>query len=326
MPSRIFFLFLGTLLYNISFAQFAPPAGEPGSTAIHKDSSIIVGWAKTCSVNRGLMDISQPSLGVVSSGLPEHAVGAAGDGMAVTLGDAGTATLTFDYPIYNGIGADFAVFENAFGNIFLELAFVEVSSDGVNFVRFPAISNSDTTVQIGTFGSVDATLIHNLAGKYQANYGVPFDLEELAGDSAILNINAISHVRVVDVIGCIQEAYATRDSRGVKVNDPWSTPFAPGGFDLDAVGVIHSNANIAVTKIENENFDCYPNPISTGQSIEIKTTIQNYAATLYNLHGQVLWQEKNSPLLISTQNLIQGTYVLVVENQHQRFLRKILVI
>jgi hypothetical protein len=33
--------------------------------------------------------------------------------------------------------------------------------------------------------------------------------------------------------------YASCDSQGHQINDPWPTPFPTGGFDLDAVGVIH---------------------------------------------------------------------------------------
>ena len=54
------------------------------------------------------------------------------------LGDDGSLVLTFPAPIADGAGPDFAVFENAFSTEFLELAFVEVSSDGTNFTRFPA--------------------------------------------------------------------------------------------------------------------------------------------------------------------------------------------
>ena len=57
----------------------------------------------------------------------------------VSLGDGGSITLTFAHPLSDGTGPDLAVFENAFNDTFLELAFVEVSSDGANFVRFPAI-------------------------------------------------------------------------------------------------------------------------------------------------------------------------------------------
>ncbi|QQR94474.1 MAG: hypothetical protein IPJ93_11675 [Bacteroidota bacterium] len=119
-----------------SNGQFAPPASQPGTTAIHKDSSIIVSWATQCSIVRGWQDISNHSLGVCTIGDSTSALGMA-DGLdVVSLGDGGMATLTFANPIMNGSGWDFAVFENSFSETFLELAFVEVSSDGVNFFVF----------------------------------------------------------------------------------------------------------------------------------------------------------------------------------------------
>ena len=52
---------------------------------------------------------------------------------------------------------------------FLELDFVEVSSDGVNYFRFPATSYTDTTVQTGSFGSTDATKINKIIKDSGAN-------------------------------------------------------------------------------------------------------------------------------------------------------------
>jgi len=46
-------------------------------------------------------------------------------------------------------------------------------------------------------------------------------------------------VKVIDVIGTIDPQYASRDSFGNIVNDPYPTPFGSCGFDLDAVGVIN---------------------------------------------------------------------------------------
>ena len=48
--------------------------------------------------------------------------------------------------------------------------------------------------------------INNLAGKYRALYGTPFDLEELSDYQAI-NIDSITHIRVIDVVGSIKEKY-----------------------------------------------------------------------------------------------------------------------
>ncbi len=222
---------------------YAPAAGQPGSTAIYKDDPAFVGWASDCEVVRGLMDISDPSKGYASYGSADKAIGkAVGDSYdVVSLGDGGYATLTFDAPIYNGPGWDFAVFENGFSDTYLELGFVEVSSNGTDFFRFPSVSLTQTDTQVGGFGTLDPTNIHNLAGKYRQGYGTPFDLAELDGING-LDINNITHVRIVDVVGCIQDAYCTYDSQGHKINDPWPTAFSSGGFDLDAVGVIHQSA------------------------------------------------------------------------------------
>jgi hypothetical protein len=136
---------------NVSHAQFPPPAGQPGTTAIHKDSSAIRAWATGIEVTRGYINISDPTQthegsNYASFGVPENALGpATGNSVdVVSLGDGGVATLTFARPIKNGSGPDFCVFENAFSDTYLELAFVEVSSDGVRFVRFPAISLTQT--------------------------------------------------------------------------------------------------------------------------------------------------------------------------------------
>ena len=161
-------------------AQFHPPVGSTGTSAMHKDSSAFVGWAQQCIIQRGELDISNPSLGYASVGDGFSALGQAGVNGVVSLGDAGEATLTFEYTIYDGPGWDFAVFENSFNDSYLELAFVEVSSDGVNFQRFPAVSNTQDSIQIDGFGNIDATKINNLAGKYRSLYGTPFDLADLA--------------------------------------------------------------------------------------------------------------------------------------------------
>jgi hypothetical protein len=177
--TSILLIIIVNVLRYTAQGPFAPPVDSIGTSAIHKDSSVFVGWATQCTVIRGYQDIAQPSLGYVTAGLPENAVGLAGTNGVVSLGDGGSAIVTFSQPIMNGSGWDFAIFENAFQNTFLELAFVEVSSDGVTYFRFPSTSLTPFETQIGTFGEVDATLINNLAGKYRAQYGTPFDLEEL---------------------------------------------------------------------------------------------------------------------------------------------------
>lgn len=273
---RKLFIIMLAMVPMALWAQFAPAPGLPGTTAMHADSSAFVAWATDCVAEPGPMNITNPSAGTAGAGWPaSNVIGYPQGTMGVTcLGDGGRATVTFASPICNRPGPDFAVFENGFENAqmpgmyFLELGFVEVSSDGVNFFRFPAITYVQTETQLGGSGCINPTQIHNLASKYPAMYGTPFELDELP-DDPLLNKNNITYVRVVDVIGNIDPEYCTYDSEGHRVNDPWPTPFASCGMDLDAVGVIHDLAHFpapdeppyVVNPVEDVIFDAYPQTI-----------------------------------------------------------------
>lgn len=224
---------------------FSPGADQPGSSAVSNTHPDILSWATGFeNLVRGPVDIANPGLGDATFGTGAEAVGPASGvpSDVVSLGDGGQITLTFATPITDRPGADFAVFENGFqfgSDYFLELAFVEVSSDGTNFFRFDAVSLTQTSTQLGGFDPIDPTEINNLAGKYVAGFGTPFDLNELAGVSGLLDISNVTHVRVVDVVGSIDPAYRTLDSLGNTVNDPYATPFASSGMDLDGIAVLH---------------------------------------------------------------------------------------
>lgn len=275
--------------------SYAPPAGQAGSTAIHMDSSIFTGWATGIEVHRGYVYIEDTIFTAngsnrASFGDPLNALGKANGNSAdvVSLGDSGLAILTFDQPIMNGPGFDFAVFENSFSDDYLEFAFVEVSSDGNRFVRFPNHSEVQTQIQVHGFGLTDARRIHNLAGKYRAGYGTPFDLEELK-DSVGIDLNAITHIKIIDVIGSIG-LNATYDSYGNKINEPFSSPYESGGFDLDGVGVIHSYLSIHAASLTSIDF--FPNPARNSISLSLQ---ENMPAEImiYSPLGKLVFAEKN---------------------------------
>lgn len=307
-------------------AQFAGNASDKNNTnAIHRDSIIIIDWAKTCKVDRGPMDISNPELGLASAGEQNNAIGKASGNSIVSLGDGGSAILTFDPPIANGNGYDFAVFENSFSDTFLELAHVEVSSDGVNFFRFPSISNTSIDNQVYGFGSLDATKIHNLAGKFRVFFGTPFDLAELK-ETKDLDVMKITHVKIVDVIGSIDENLGSKDSKGNLINDPFPTPFPSGGFDLDAVGVIHNSTTVHSFSISNPTISIYPNPVYDKLNIQSDLPIQNVYIT--NLLGNIMYQEANmytSHAQIALNNYKKGIYLVYIQQNNNYYTTKIIV-
>jgi hypothetical protein len=304
---KVFVVLLFFMQTCFAYSQFAGPIGHVTSTAIHKDSVAFKSWANSCVVTRGYQDVANTSLGYVSVGVDTNGIGKAGDNPVVTLGDGGSATLTFPVPISDGIGADFAVFENAFDDGFLELAFVEVSSDGINYFRFPAVSNTQTQTQIGPYDYVgDATMINNLAGKYRALYGTPFDLNELQGISG-LDIQNITHVKIIDVVGSVNPLYASYDVNGNAINDPYPTSFPNGGFDLDAVGVINQAAVGFNKNEQNLNLSVFPNPTTDKLYLHLQNqkieTLQ-----LYDTKGQLLNTTKENH--IEMKKYESGVYIL----------------
>lgn len=287
MKALFTYIFLLLFLPFCIYAQFPGAAGTPGSTALVKDSSIFVAWAKQCAVYRGFQDISNTSLGYVSAGDSSFAIGQADGISVVSLGDGGHAIVTFEKPIKNGVGFDFAVFENAFIDEFLELAFVEVSSDGINYYRFKATSNTQTDVQVGPFDyNADPTLMNNLAGKYRAMYGTPFDLEEMTGIQG-LNVDSITHIKIIDVVGSINPLYGSFDQNNQIINEHFPTPFPQGGFDLDAVGVIHQQVN-GIKKPEATAFSISPNPFENDFFI-MEESISIASIKLLNSMGETVY-------------------------------------
>ncbi len=231
---------------------YPPAAGQTGSTAISKDSNIFISWAHGIEVNRGWQNIANPASGKVGFGLPGTALNqASNDHMdAISLGDSGEAVLTFDRPIVNADGFDFAVFGTSLNDTILELAKVSVSSDGVHFIEFPATSLTQQLTQITSADPLDPTNLNNVAGKYRFCYGTPFDLDEIA-DSNNIDLNRIHFVKVHDVVGSINPVYATYDIEGNIINEAWPTTYDSSGFDLESIGVINGGMPFFLGDFEN---------------------------------------------------------------------------
>ncbi|MBT8365406.1 MAG: hypothetical protein KJP23_11935 [Deltaproteobacteria bacterium] len=271
---------------TVAAGPYPPAADEAGSTAVWKGDPAFMAWASDYENY-----IVGPEVGSTWK-TPEKALGpAVGTSFdIVSLGRGGEITLIFDPPFKNGAGWDFAVFENSFSDVFLELAYVEVSSDGETFVRFD--NDSLTNSPVTGFGAIDPTNIDGYGGKYRQGYGTPFDLADLAIKNDVLSgavlLAAITHVRIVDIIG----DGSFFDSDGDVIYDPYPTSGSIG-FDLDAVGARYEkNASDPLTEIDP------PTLISPGDglaNVALNPTLETGPFSAQNLpvenyHARTHWQ------------------------------------
>ncbi|MGA2052292.1 MAG: hypothetical protein ABSH19_03165, partial [Opitutales bacterium] len=224
-----------------------------------------VGWATTvvdyAPANPGLIDSTWLYPNSAGNGSAPLGPATGNNFDVVSLGDLsttdiangaapGSITLAFNGSIVDGPGADFVVFGNAFilegtSSVFCKLAYVEVSSDGVNFVPFPSVDTNPepaTEAQYGyptewPYAVFDPTLIYNLAGKdenaYGESWGTPFDLDQLANSpqvlSGVLDLNNVRYVRLVEIPGSGNYT----DALGDPIYDAWLATGSPG-FELQA--------------------------------------------------------------------------------------------
>lgn len=173
------------------------------------------------------------------------------------LGVGGSLTLGFASPIVDGPGADFVAFENALtfgGGVFTEVAAVEVSTDGVNFARFPTryvgpqvAQPPFGTLPMGTFSGLVGGIptLTNVATNAIDPRDLPngggegFDLAELARDplvqSGAIDLGDVRFVRIVDV-----PAGLVQDSAGGLIFDHGG---ATGSADIDAIAVVRDQTD-----------------------------------------------------------------------------------
>ncbi len=229
----------------------------------------------------------------------------------------GTLTIRFKRPIADLDGADFVVFENAFqvqGSAphatLAELAYVEVSSDGQNFFRFPSVSLTPTP--IGPYSPIDPRDVYNLAGKHHNGYGkswgTPFDLSDLPS-SPLLNPSAITHLRLVDVPGY----GGFLDSLGNPIYDPHLT-FGSGGADIEAIGAI----SVPITFDQWPLLQTLPPEQRSPEFDPHYNNLTNLAAYAFARLPNQPYQVPVSRLLIVPESETGETYPAIQFNRDQR--------
>jgi hypothetical protein len=256
---------------------FVGPDGDGKKTDNNYVNPVFTGWASSVVYAPSDETTFYGQNGIIPfQADPNRALGpVTGGDITVSMGDMdateianylagtgygpGTLTLGFDKSIYNGPGADFAAFENGFvsdfttgagseaGQIWAELGYVEVSTDGNQFARFPStyLNYPDGQSPVSQdYLTLDVTNIHNLVGKHANMYGMnswgtPFDLDDLLDDplvlSGLVDLDDINYVRIVDIPG---DGTFT-DTQGNPIYDAWVT-WGTGGLDFDAVGAINT--------------------------------------------------------------------------------------
>jgi len=177
------------------------------------------------------------------------------------LGIGGSITLSFNdgaqqRVIHDAAGPDFLVFENPVNagpnTVFAELMFVEVSSNGIDFARFPTLS--DTPGPVEDLGTIDPRNVSGFAGvcpvfadidtptgpnpfNPATAGGDPFDLARLLThplvESGAVDLQNVRYVRLIDILG----DGSTPDFRGLPIYD--GTGDRNNGADLDALAVIN---------------------------------------------------------------------------------------
>jgi hypothetical protein len=145
----------------------------------------------------------------------------------VSLGNGGSITVVFrDNVVVDGPGADLVIYENPFhagsetGPIFAEYGIVELSPDGKTWTQVPY----DSATGVGLAGAepVLSTPENGIDALAPEGGGDRFDI-------GAVGLAFVRFVRVTD--------------GGDAIPDPGNLvpPADKGGFDLDAVGAIHSS-------------------------------------------------------------------------------------
>lgn len=189
-------------------------------------------------------------------GAPSGGGAGGGSSHVHSLGVDGHLTLGFGVTITDGPGADLLVAENPFttgpGQVYAELLFVEVSTDGAQFARFPSryFRGDGSSFAINTIGFAQGLAGQTPVYSNPMQPGVdPLDVVEAGGGafdladlrshplvrSGAVDLHRITEVRLVDAV-----SGQSVDSRGRVILDP-----SAGSADIDAVTVLHHTGNVS---------------------------------------------------------------------------------
>ena len=99
------------------------------------------------------------------------------------------------------------------------------------------------------------------------------------------------------------------------MNDPYPTAFPNGGFDLDAVGVIHSLIN-SIPEENHELVRVYPNPFTENFMINSDIIIDY---KLFNSLGEVIISARTNQhqTIVNISDQPNGIYFLQLNSEQK---------
>lgn len=225
-----------------------------------------------------VVDYSPGTLGAGESSTTANILGGpVGGGVStgstdiLSLGEGGSVTVGFGVTITDGPGVDFTVYENAivFGDVFAEVFFVEVSTNGTDFARFPTSyvgpqnPGDFTLMPIGTYDGFgghqpvltnifDAMPVDPLDPARSG--GESFDLSALANDPLVtggqVDLTEIHFVRLIDA----PSGGLSTDTSGTPVWDSREAVGAANSADIDAIAVIQHTGTVNANQPEIDLF------------------------------------------------------------------------
>lgn len=212
-----------------------------------------------------------------------------------SLGKGGEIIVGFsDIKLYDGPGADFIIFENAFhspltNGIFAEPAIVAVSMDGIEYFEFP----------------YDTVSLSGMAGK-TPTYGSnnPFNPNESGGDAfdiSELGLDFIKYIKIKDLSHVV----------GYEGHQYYSPPHLITGFDLDAVVGLYLGNQADISENNNSNFNIH----DAINHIEVISSCHYDISNILimNIYGQILFQSNFiNQIRINKNILSSGVYFLRV--------------
>lgn len=91
-----------------------------------------------------------------------------------------------------------------------------------------------------------------------------------------------------------------------------------GNYSAEYQKILFAESNTGIEELGISSFFVFPNPVSN--TLYIQGVDENAALEVYNLTGKSLIKEKGTELDVTSLN--QGTYILRINNQYVKFIKK----